>query len=122
MPRSVGGRGKTPVYGSTTHVRVPTPIKEIVLALIDIYRDTALLGVDNLDEYHSLVEQFRQLKNKAEGNVEDENKPSNSSLICLEDAIKVSKQLLTQKKSARETVAKLLTALYGDKVSIDALK
>ncbi len=46
-----------------------------------------------------------------------DKEPSNS-LTGFEDAVAIAKQILIQKKSARASMEKLLTAIYGEKVSL----
>lgn len=86
MSRSAGGRGKKAPY-STTHVRVPEPIKTEVIALIH--------------RFHQEVESETQKMD-----------------ITLPDALAIAKGILLQKKSARVSMEKLLTALYHTEIKL----
>jgi hypothetical protein len=117
MDRNVGGRGKKSPYEST-HVRVPLPIKDRVEELKQLYINGAL-------EYHDQLlkddhDKARKYENLLTGS-EDKVNPSQNSLPSLDDAIVQAKSLLKQKKSARESVAKLLTGLYGKTVTAEDL-
>jgi hypothetical protein len=92
MDKNLGGRGKKAPY-ETTHVRIPVPIKDRVEYLKELY-------------LNDLLE--RSL---------DENK-----LVTLEDALLEAKNILKLKQSARKSVLKLLTALYGIQISEEDLK
>lgn len=86
MPKSIGGRGHKAAY-TTTHVRVPEPIKPEVQRLIDNFHDNYSADSTNL-------------------------------LPGLPEAIVIAKGILTQKKSAKVSISKLLTALYKTDVEI----
>lgn len=106
MDKPKGGRGKKAPY-ETTHLRVPVPIKDRVEELIDVYR-AGLLGVaDDLqnDAYY----------------LADEYKKTNM-LTSLEDAKEKAKSIIKEKKSASQSLAKLLTVIYGEKVVAEELR
>lgn len=74
-----GGRGKTAPY-ATTHLRVPEPIKESLQAIIDGWRESGEL-------------------------------PMNEA-----QALEVARQILKYKKSARESMRRLISEIYGCEV------
>lgn len=80
MVGRAGGRGRKAPY-TTTHVRVPEPIKSEVERLIAMFHE----GVINAPE-----------------------KPLTSS----GEAVAIAQHILIQKKSAKVSMEKLLTALY----------
>lgn len=86
MSRPVGGRGIKATY-STTHVRVPEPIKADVQRVIDRFHD-------NYSEQ------------------------STNLVTTLAEATIAAKGILAQKKSARVSLEKLLTALYKTQVDL----
>jgi hypothetical protein len=117
MNKNVGGRGKKSSYEST-HVRVPLPIKDRVEELKQLYINGALEHYDQLlkDDH----DKARMYENLLTGSKEKVN-PSQNPLPSLDDALTQAKTLLKQKKSARESIAKLLTSLYGSIVTVDDL-
>jgi hypothetical protein len=94
MAMNKGGRGIKAPY-ETTHVRVPVPIKDKVQKLIDDYKN-------NLE-----TQEVNQQDNEQDNN-----------LIDFDEAIALAHQCLIQKKSARLSLQKLLTGIYGKKVSL----
>lgn len=92
MPKPIGGRGIKAPY-ETTHIRVPVPIKTDV---------------------ESLIERFRESYSEGDTNLLTGNQ--NNSLTSLEEAIVSARHILIQKKSARVSLQKLLTAIYGTEV------
>lgn len=114
MNKNVGGRGKKSLYEST-HVRVPLPIKDRVEELKQLYINGSLEHYDQLlKDDHAKA---RLYENLLTGSKEKVNS-SEDLLPSLGDALTQARSLLKQKKSARETVTKLLTALYGQDVSL----
>ena len=113
MNKNVGGRGKKSPYEST-HVRVPVPIKDRVDELKELYINGALEHYDQLlkDDHHKA-----RLYEKLLTGFEEKVNLSQNPLPSLDDALSQAKSLLKQKKSARETLAKLLTGLYGENIS-----
>lgn len=85
MSINKGGRGHKAPYEST-HVRVPLPIKDQVLELIEQYR------------------------------VNGELTPSTD--LSLDEAVKKATAILAQKKSAKLSMQKLLTSIYGIEVRL----
>lgn len=94
MVKPTGGRGNKAPY-ETTHLRVPVPIKSEVEALIDNYRNNLLTGkeCDTIEK----------------------------SLTSLEEAKEVAKKIVKSKKSAKESMARLLSAVYKTIVTLDDL-
>jgi hypothetical protein len=80
MTGRAGGRGKKAPY-TTTHVRVPEPIKHEVERLIAVFHDAG---------------------------ISEPEKP----LTTLGEAVAIAQNVLIQKKSAKVSMEKLLTALY----------
>lgn len=94
MVKPLGGRGIKAPY-ETTHMRVPVPLKPDIEAMIDDYRKNLLTGNDA-----DTIEK---------------------QLTSLSEAIRAAKSLVRSKKSARRSMARLLTAIYGTTVSFDDL-
>ena len=117
MPKSVGGRGKTAPY-KTVMVRVPEPIKGRVEELKNLYHSGCLESHDELiAENYELANKYREeLSNKTTQDECDNKKYDKDELIAL------AKGVLKQKKSARESILKLYTALLGDDITVDDLK
>lgn len=117
MNKNVGGRGKKSPYDST-HVRVPLPIKDRVEEIKELYINGALEHYDQLlkDDH----EKARLYENLLTGS-KDKVNSSQNPLPSLDDALDQAKKLLKQKKSAKETIAKLLTGLYGKTISSEDL-
>jgi hypothetical protein len=84
MPKPKGGQGVKAPY-TTTHVRVPLPVKPEVERVISRFHESGEI---------------------------DEEKP----LTGVEEAISFAKGILIQKKSAKTSLEKLLTAIYGQKI------
>jgi len=59
-------------------------------------------------EIERLIEEFREGKSQRQEN----------SLMPLEDAVTTARDILKQKKSARVSVEKMLTAIYGQDVEL----
>lgn len=97
MNKPKGGRGHKAPYEST-HVRVPVPLKAKVDKLIEEYRELVLNG--NQPE--------REAFNCADA----------MSLTSLDEAIGLAHEILKQKKSAKVSLEKLLTALYKGEVKL----
>lgn len=95
-----GGRGHIAPY-QTTHLRVPTPIKEGLQIIVSNYKERVLSG---------------QIDPTQEVNFND---------VCLSDrtpskdeAIEIAKKILKAKRSAKQSINKLLTALYGEEINL----
>ena len=143
MTKPVGGRGNKAPYEST-HVRVPLPIKPKVQALIDEFRESQIeqpkkaltsLEVDEEDETDEEEDSdepsnLETIKSQAEmiQNYISEIRFLNlkleqsNSLTSLEDAKQTAKTILKAKKSASQSVVKLLTSIYQVEVTVEDLK
>lgn len=82
-----GGRGNKAPYEST-HVRVPLPIKDKVESIINEFKNT--------------------------GEVKTEQKIE-SDFVDFDKAVEIAKSILVSKKSAKVSLQKLLTGIYGFK-------
>jgi len=142
MTKPVGGRGNKAPYEST-HVRVPLPIKPKVQALIDEFRESQIeqpkkaltsLEVDEEDETDEEEDSdepsdLETIKSQAEmiQNYISEIRFLNlkleqsNSLTSLEDAKQTAKTILKAKKSASQSVVKLLTSIYQVEVTVEDL-
>jgi predicted RNase H-like nuclease (RuvC/YqgF family) len=141
MVKSVGGRGNKAPYEST-HVRVPVPIKSQVQALIDEFRERQtqlpVKPLTSLDEDEEEEEDLdsdepsdsETIKSQAEmvrryafeiQSLKRELDKLNS-LTSLEDAKQTAKTILKAKKSATQSVVKLLTSIYQVEITTDDLK
>jgi hypothetical protein len=92
MSKPLGGRGKVAPY-ETTHVRVPLPVKDKVDKIIEDYRLSIIDGINTQD----------------------------TVLITFSESKSLAKKLLRAKRSKLETIAKLLTSIYGIEISKDEL-
>lgn len=90
MPKPKGGRGQTAPY-ETTHIRVPVPLKLQVEQMVEKYRQSVLGGT----EFES-----------------DRSQPT------LDEAVEIARSILKQKKSAKQSIEKLLTSLYGEEIKL----
>ena len=117
MDKPVGGRGKTAPYKST-HVRIPEPIKGRVEELKELFFSSHLEQYDSeLAENKYLADKYRkEILNKNIANECDGNSLDKGELITL------AKKVLKQKKSARDSILKLLTGLLGDEITLEDLK
>ena len=118
MNKPVGGRGKKAPYIST-HIRIPEPIKDRVEELKSLYTD------GNLEEHDELLAENKRLADEYKKSLTTKNNLSESQLNplpSLEQAKQLAIKELANKKSARETVAKLLQLLYGETITKDDLK
>ena len=117
MAKSVGGRGKTAPY-KTVMVRVPEPIKGRVEELKELFHSGHLEHHEELiAEDHELANKYREeLSNKTVQNECGKKQYDKDELIAL------AKGVLKQKKSARESILKLYTALLGDEITVEDLK
>lgn len=118
MSKPVGGRGKKAPY-ETTHVRIPLPIKDRVEQLKEQYIAGSLEYADHLTaEDHRLANEYRNLLTSKSSDANSKDK----LLTSLDTALVKAKEVLKQKKSAKESIAKLLTSLYGIEVKPEDLK
>lgn len=117
MDKPVGGRGKSAPYKST-HVRIPEPIKGRVEELKELFFSNHLEYHDELiAEDHKLANKYREeFLNKKTGDNQSDRQYNKQELIDL------AKGVLRQKKSARESLLKLLTGLLGEEITVDDLE
>ena len=117
MDKPVGGRGKSAPYKST-HVRIPEPIKGRVEELKELFFSNHLEQHDSeLAENKYFADKYKEeVLNKNIANGCDDNLLDKGELIAL------AKKVLKQKKSARDSILKLLTGLLGDDITVDDLK
>jgi hypothetical protein len=139
MVKPVGGRGNKAPYEST-HVRVPVPIKSQVQALIDEFREhqtleprkplTSLDDEDEQDDDRPDPSDLETIKSQAEmiqryvleiQSLKREVDKLNS-LTSLDESVELARSILKAKKSASQSIAKLLTGIYQVDVPIDDLK
>jgi predicted RNase H-like nuclease (RuvC/YqgF family) len=146
MTKPTGGRGNKAPYEST-HVRVPIPIKKEVQALIDEFRDgqfkqavkplTALEeNDDDEDEDHDedednsdpsdletirgqadMIQRYASEIHSLKRELQDLN-----PLTSLDEAKESARIILRSKKSASQSLTKLLTSIYQVEVTIDDLR
>lgn len=117
MDKPVGGRGKSAPYKST-HVRIPEPIKGRVEELKELFFSNRLEQHDSdLTENKYLADKYREeLLNK------DTLYACDDMHLNKDELINLAKGVLRQKKSARESLLKLLTALIVDDITVEDLK
>ena len=94
MTARKGGRGHKAPY-ETKQMRVPVPVQ---------------------DKVREIVKQFHR---ELEG---EETQDLKSSIKELDEAIKLAKSITRQKKSARISMAKLLSGIYGVSITPEDLK
>lgn len=104
MGFSKGGRGKQAPY-TTTHVRVPDPLKAEVDNLIKSWR--------------TLVDSGEMSPTEATVQV---CKPEHLACIDFTEALAIAQKLMKQKKSANDSMIRLLEAIYGVELSKDVLR
>lgn len=96
MNKPVGGRGQKAPY-KTTIIRVPEPIAPRIRREIEMYRNLELNGKAHSNELKEI----------------DLN-GTESSYVTKSIALENANRILTHKKSARESLQKLLQVLYDD--------
>lgn len=102
MTYTKGGRGVRAPYEST-HARIPAPLKETVQALSKAYAES--LNVETALESLVKVERSENLLTD-----------NPTKLLTSNEAIELAKTILVSKKSARVSLTKLLTAIYGEEI------
>lgn len=111
--RPKGGNGKRAPYEST-HVRIPAPIKDRVEAIKDLFFSGTLEHHDEcIARDARLAREYENLLTGKDNKLNSKNNP----LTPLEDAKEEAIKILKQKRSARESIAKLLTAIYGVEIT-----
>lgn len=98
-----GGRGNTAPY-QTTHVRLPVGIKTYVEKIIDDYRDRVLRGEIDPEVDIAETDEFAL-----------------RLLPELDELCPIARQILSQNRSARESICELLTFLYHVDIDPDSL-
>lgn len=101
MTISKGGRGKTAPY-DTTHVRVPEPVKNIVEKVIQRYKERLESG----------------MVDPGEKEFEPSYLTPDVFMYSLQDATRVAQEVLKSKKSAKQSMEKLLTTIYQEEVKL----
>lgn len=99
MTYTKGGRGLKAPYEST-HVRVPVPLKAKVEGMIASYKESLDVEV----AVSSLVKPENPLTDNPE------------NLLTVNEAIEIATKILGQKKSAKISLSKLLSAIYGQEI------
>ena len=97
MNKPVGGRGKKAPY-ETEVIRVPVPIIPQVEKIIEEYRLLAIEGE---------VSEFKKHPQVA----------ASVTTVSYSEAVQQARQIVKSKKSAADSLAKLLQVLYGGTVS-----
>ena len=110
MTKPSGGRGKKAPYVST-HARIPEPIKPHVELLVSEFHNGTLPEPELLS---TLLQGEQPEKNSL---------PTYQTnlLSSLPEALEAAKKILKGKTSKVESMASLLTAIYGEEVSKDKL-
>lgn len=103
MTYSKGGRGKQAPY-TTTHVRVPDPLKGEINGIIAEWR--RLVDSGELSPTEAVAESIRA----------DE-----CNHLSLDEAIREATEILKSKKSANDSMIKLLTSIYRVDLPKDTL-
>jgi hypothetical protein len=102
MNKPLGGRGKKAPY-ETKLLRVPVPIVQKVELIIDDYRNLVINGE---------VSEFEKYPNLA----------ACVTPVSYSEALQRAREIIKSKKSALDSLAKLLQVLYGGTVSKEDLK
>jgi hypothetical protein len=102
MNKPLGGRGKKAPY-ETKLLRVPVPIVQKVELIIDDYRNLVINGE---------VSEFEKYPNLA----------ACVTPVSYSEALQRAREIIKSKKSASDSLAKLLQVLYGCTVSKEDLK
>ena len=97
MSKPTGGRGKKAPYETTT-TRVPVPLLKSIEQQVDQYREFVVNG----------TQPSVQGKETAA-----------MTMTSYSEAVAHAKEILKQKKSAKQSLEKLLQVLYGGKVTLD---
>jgi len=121
MPKPKGGRGKPSEYGSEM-IRIPTPIKDRVIALKEMFyedlldsHDETLANNERLaKEYLNLISSSNTEDKKPISSLNTEDKKLVSNL---DDALAVAREILAinakRHRSVKEVIAKLISTLFN---------
>lgn len=104
MAYSKGGRGKQAPY-TTTHIRVPDPLKAEVEHFIAEWR--SLVDAGTLSPTEAVTEIYKTV---------------GYAQINFSEALVKAQEILKQKKSANDSMIKLLTAIYDIELPKNALR
>lgn len=136
-----GGRGNHAPY-TTTHVRIPEPIKSLVQDAAQYYRQNGCVPTLNVetplapggdddqeDDNRSDPSDLETIQSQAvtiqaylsEINYLKHKLSQTDSQVTLSSALEGAKKLLRQKKSARQSIVKLLTHIYRVDVTDELL-
>jgi rubrerythrin len=102
MNKPLGGRGKKAPY-ETQLVRVPVPVVQKVEQIVDEYRNLVINGEQS---------EFEKYPNLA----------ACVTPVSYSEALQRAKEIVKTKRSAAESLAKLLQVLYGGTVSKEDLR
>lgn len=111
---SKGGRGKIAPY-QTSHCRVPLDIKPLCEQLSIVYK--RFLSFNSPELINKFIRTIQESISEASY---PEHKPVNG-IKSKDEALKIAKKVLSQKKSARVSLAKLLTAIYDVEIKPEDL-
>lgn len=100
-----GGRGLKAPY-EQSHVRTPLPIKDQIESLVNAYREAVLTAGETPIEQVEIPFEIHWKHEKKQ------------SLPSHDEAIEVAREILKRKKSARESLSKLLTAIYSAETNL----
>lgn len=101
MVRPKGGRGHPSPYEST-HVRLPVPLKPAISRVVD--RWYALVDADVVSPTE---------------NIESVAEIFGNDVLPYDDAVQEAHRILSQKKNAKISLGKLLTAIYQEETRFD---
>jgi hypothetical protein len=126
MNKPIGGRGKKAPY-ETTHVRIPVDLKSQVEKLVEDYRNSGLIILDNNDNKSPLNQSinYREFVDcmiqefKQNGLYLGQNEKiigQSTSLLSEDDAYKSANNFMKSKRTKRVIVADLLSCIYGTSI------
>jgi regulatory protein YycI of two-component signal transduction system YycFG len=126
MNKPIGGRGKKAPY-ETTHVRIPVDLKSQVEKLVEDYRNSGLIILDDNDNKFPLNQSinYREFVDcmiqefKQNGLYLGQNEKiigQSTSLLSEDDAYKSANNFMKSKRTKRVIVADLLSCIYGTSI------
>lgn len=116
MEITKGGRGKKAPY-ETTHIRVPDQLKPLVEMMAEGYKER--VEADGIQE---VTPAYIEGVKAAVNHLQDFLSPSSGVVLPMAQAKTLAADLVRQKKSASDSLAKLLTAIYGVEISKSELR